>query len=235
MGGRIDILSRRELLRGIEGRIRQGRFTQILSVNPLMLEAASQDPALAEIFSQAHFCAPESAGMAIIAHLKGIPIQETIPGIELMADLCAMAEKNGWPVCFVGGKPGVGEKTVQELRKRYPGLIVAGVFHGYLSDDEERHSLGTIKKSNPKLIFAALGVPRQEKWIFQNRKILEGAAALGVGGSFDVISGNLRRSPLWLRRVGLEWLFRCLQEPWRFRRAALTARAVFLAISRPIS
>lgn len=222
-------------LRRAEKRIREGRFTHVITVNPLMLDETFSNPELAKILGEADFCVPESAGILLIARLKGIPIKERIPGTDLMLELCSLASANGWPIVLYGGKPGVAEATRQTLKARFPNLQVAGTFHGYLSREEEIKALEEIKAKSPKIIFVALGVPAQEKWILENKKYLEGTLALGVGGSLDVLSGTLKRAPLWMRQLDFEWLFRLWQEPWRILRVIRTVKAVFLAILRPIS
>ena len=231
----MDALSLPGFMRRAEKRIREGRFTHVLTVNPLMLDQTLADPELSKILREADFCVPESAGILLIARLKGMPIKERVPGTDLMLELCSLAAANGWPVVLYGGKPGVAEAAKNALTERFPALKVAGVFQGYPSKEEEARALEEIKAIRPKVIFVALGVPAQEKWITRNKNILDGALSLGVGGSLDVLSGTLKRAPLWMRQLDFEWLFRLWQEPWRFLRVLRTFKAVFLAILRPIS
>lgn len=235
LGGRVDALSLPGFLRRAENRIREGRFTHVLTVNPLMLDDARTHPDMAQIFVDADFCVPESAGILLIARLKGLPVKERIAGIDLMQELCAVAAQNRWPVALFGGRPGVAEAAAKTLAARFAGLQDTAAFHGYLSPPEEARALEEIKAKKIKIIFVALGAPGQEIWISRNKKHLDGTLALGVGGSLDVLSGALKRAPLWMRQLDLEWLFRLCQEPWRILRVIRTAKAVFLAILRPIS
>jgi N-acetylglucosaminyldiphosphoundecaprenol N-acetyl-beta-D-mannosaminyltransferase len=231
----VDALSLPGFLRQAENQIREGRFTHVLTVNPLLLALALSDADLAQIFLRADICVPESAGVLLIARLKNWPIRERIAGIDLMLELCALAAKNLWPVALLGGRPGVAETAVQYLTERFTDLKVAASYNGYLPPEEELRALEDLKIKKPKIVFVALGVPAQEKWISLNRNYLEGALTVGVGGSFDVLSGALKRAPLWMRQLDLEWLFRLCQEPWRIHRVLRTIKAVFLAIFRSIS
>ncbi|OGR87136.1 MAG: hypothetical protein A3A86_01850 [Elusimicrobia bacterium RIFCSPLOWO2_01_FULL_60_11] len=200
-----------------------------------MLDDARTDPDMARIFETADFCVPESAGILLIARLKDLPVKERIAGIDLMQELCAVAAENLWPVALYGGGPGVAEEAAKALEERFPGLRVAASFHGFLSPEEEKDALQALHTIKPKIVFVALGTPGQEFWISHNKSRLDGALALGVGGSFDVLSGSLKRAPLWMRQLDLEWLYRLAQQPWRILRVLRTAKAVFLAILRPIS
>ena len=112
---------------------------------------------------------------------------------------------------------------------------MAAAFNGYLPPQEESEAFEGLRAKQPRIVFVALGTPAQEFWISRNKARLDGALALGVGGSFDVLSGSLKRAPLWMRQLDLEWLFRLVQQPWRILRVLRTAKAVFLAILRPIS
>ncbi len=200
-----------------------------------MLDIARSDAELARIFQEADFCVPESAGICVVARLKGLPTINKIPGIDLMLELCGLAAKKNWPIALVGAKPGVAEKAGETLKSKFPGLAIAGVMQGYGSQEENDRALEKILAKNPALVFAAFGIPAQEKWISAHRACLGGAAALGVGGSLDILSGNLKRAPQWMRRAELEWLFRLSQEPWRIGRVARTFQAVFLALVKPAS
>ena len=111
----MDAIPLSQLLRGIGERISQGRFTHVLTVNPLMLAEAGSDADLAEIFEEADFCVSESVGISLVARLKGLPIKERIPGIDLTLELCALAAQKHWPVALVGGRPGIAEKAGERL------------------------------------------------------------------------------------------------------------------------
>jgi N-acetylglucosaminyldiphosphoundecaprenol N-acetyl-beta-D-mannosaminyltransferase len=118
-----------------------------------------------------------------------------------------------------GAAPGVAARAAAELERRYPGLVVAGCRDGYFREGAEEEALiSAVSSAGPDLLFVALDAPRQDAWIHARLGRLGARAAMGVGGSFDVIAGGLKRSPSWMRAAGLEWLYRLAQEPWRFKR-----------------
>jgi N-acetylglucosaminyldiphosphoundecaprenol N-acetyl-beta-D-mannosaminyltransferase len=156
------------------------------------------------------------------ARRQGRRLQK-ISGIDLMDQLCGRAAERGWRVFLLGAAPGVADAAGKELLLRHPRLSIVGTAHGYFEPDtsapsanpRESEVLARVASARPDLLFVALSTPRQDGWIHQNLHRLGAKVLLGVGGSFDVISGRLRRAPAWMRTVGLEWFFRLLQEPRR--------------------
>lgn len=214
----MDSITLQQILQYIEDQISQGSFLQIITANSLMLLDTEIDAELQTIFEKSQLVIADSVGISLVAFLKGFPLAERIPGIDLMAHICQKAEEKRWPVYLIGAKQGVTEKVKQNLLITYPNLLILGTIHGYFNESEEKEILNDIQNKKPKILFVGLNAPSQEKWIFRNSGHFEGMCVMGVGGSFDVISGHLYRAPVWLRRCGGEWLFRLLQEPWRWKR-----------------
>lgn len=233
LGARIDAISFESALHAIERAVLSKAFAQIITVNPLMLDQSTRDPELQSAFEEAAWVVPESVGIALLARLKGLKISERIPGIDLMTELCKRAGLQGWKVYLLGGSPGVAEQARVHLQSLIPNLKIAGTHHGYFNAEENESLLRNIESIRPDLLFVGLAVPEQEKWIYRNKKRLGAAVAMGVGGSFDVISGRLRRAPGWMRTLGLEWLFRTLQEPFRVQRIFRIPGIIFTAILSP--
>jgi N-acetylglucosaminyldiphosphoundecaprenol N-acetyl-beta-D-mannosaminyltransferase len=184
-----------------------------------MILAAEKDPGLAGALESADLVVADGAGVSLAARMKGRTLPR-IPGIELMEKLCARAVARDWRVFLLGAAPGVADRAAAVLRAKYPGLDVAGTRHGYFSREEEPEVLRQVSRAAPDLLFVALDVPRQDVWIHRNLARLNARVAMGVGGSFDVISGRLYRAPRWMSQTGLEWLYRLIQEPRRLRRMA---------------
>jgi N-acetylglucosaminyldiphosphoundecaprenol N-acetyl-beta-D-mannosaminyltransferase len=215
--GRVDTLTFSQAMDAVHSLRRAGGSHQVVTANTLMLLACETDPSLRRILDQASLVIPESWGVAWASrHLKR-PLAEYIPGIDFMTALCAQAERDGDSIFLLGGRPGVADAAAAALQQRHPDLRIAGTHDGYFGTQVER-VIQTIRAAKPTYLFVGLNVPEQEKWIATHREALGVPVQMGVGGSFDVISGALRRAPEWMRQMGLEWVFRTVQEPWRMKR-----------------
>ncbi|MFC2947529.1 WecB/TagA/CpsF family glycosyltransferase [Virgibacillus sediminis] len=188
----------------------------IVAVNPEKIMKANDDPSLKELINTADYQIPDGVGVLIASKLQGGRVTDRITGIDLMIELVGEATSQGKSIFLYGAKPGVAETAKQELEKQHPGLQVAGVMDGYEQDNEK--IVENINASGADLVFAALGSPKQEEWIRDNRERLNVSILQGVGGSFDVIAGNIKRAPAPFRKTGLEWLYRLIVEPWRWKR-----------------
>lgn len=217
LGLPVDALDMAGVLGRCEAFLAGGRSRQVVTANPLMLLAAGKDPGLRAALEGADLVVPDGAGLGLAAAFRGRRLPR-VPGIDLMDALCARAAEKGWPVFFLGASPGTPEAAGRALAQRHPGLRVAGSRHGYFSSDEESGVVKEVSRAAPAILFVAMDSPRQDAWIHRNLSALGAGLAMGVGGSFDVLSGRLRRAPAWMRRAGMEWAFRLLQEPRRWRR-----------------
>ena len=159
----------------------------------------------------------DGTGLVWALKLLGTPVQERVTGIDYMIGLARMAAAEGWPVYLLGSRPHIVEKTVAELRSSFPDLVVAGFRDGYF-DERDLSVAEEIRKSGAKILFVAMGIPKQEIWVSENAEALGDLLAVGVGGAFDVVSGALKRAPKILQKIGLEWFYRLLQEPWRWKK-----------------
>jgi N-acetylglucosaminyldiphosphoundecaprenol N-acetyl-beta-D-mannosaminyltransferase len=220
LGSRIDYLTCDEALKQIEVFLRSAVPHHVITGNTLMLLAAQEDPALRRILDEAALVVPESSGILWASRMMNAPLREFTPGIDLMMAICRMAAERGHPAFFLGGAPGVAEAAGHLLQNRFPFFELAGTHHGYFKPDEEPAILEKIRKAKPTLLFVGMGMPVQEKWIAAHLQSMGVPVVMGVGGSFDVLSGKLRRAPPLMRRAGIEWLYRLTQEPWRWRRIA---------------
>lgn len=192
----------------------------VLIVTPDALAALRSrwDSDYRNILSKATLSLPDGMGLIWALKFLGMPIQERLPGVEFSEQLCRQAAARGWPVFFLGGKPGIAQAAAKRLQEKYPGLCVAGCRDGYFLPEEEEALCEEIRKSGAKILLVGLGVPRQEYWLGRNLPKLGPIVGMGVGGSFDVLSGTLKRAPLSWQRCGCEWLYRAIQEPWRWKR-----------------
>lgn len=191
----------------------------VVTLNAEMAIQAEKRPDLAAAIRKADLVIPDGAGVVLYLKLRGHRVQRC-PGIELAESLLrqSVQDKQPHPVFFYGGAPEVNQAAVKRWQERVPGLTVAGTAHGYLAPDQQQQLLQELGDRQPHIILVGLGVPRQELWILEHRHRCPHAIWIGVGGSFDIWSGQKTRAPRWLRNNNLEWVYRLYQEPWRWRR-----------------
>jgi len=191
----------------------------IVTADSLALVRAGEDERFRNSMRRAALVVPDGAGVVWAADFLGTPLPGRVPGVALVSQICETAGKAGWKVFFLGGKPGIAEQAAGQLQNEH-GVKICGIEHGYFTPDsaEEESILEKITVARPDIIFVALGVPRQEFFIARLRNCLRRGVAIGVGGSFDVISQTLPRAPYWMQRFSIEWLFRLWLEPRRFMR-----------------
>jgi len=219
MGCRIDNLSMEETLVRIEEFIRSGQSHQHVVVNVDKLVKASRDPDLRRIVND---CALVNAdGMPVVwaSRLLGKPLKERVAGIDLFEALMRRAGEKGWRVFLLGAREEVVAAVADTYRRRYPELTIAGWRNGYWTDAEEAQVAEQVRASGADLLFVAISSPKKEQFLGRWQGEMKIPFAMGVGGTFDVAIGRVRRAPRWMQRAGLEWVYRFLQEPRRmFRR-----------------
>jgi N-acetylglucosaminyldiphosphoundecaprenol N-acetyl-beta-D-mannosaminyltransferase len=212
----------------IESAWRDGKGMQIVTLNAEMVVAAQQDAELDRIIRHAHLIVPDGAGIVWAMRLQGVQV-ERLPGIELASAALRRAAAAGRSVALIGGDKTVLSKLEKQLPKQYPGLEIVCTQQGYFSPSEEEHVVAEISSHKPELILVALGMPKQEYFIDRwQRPSFPKAVMIGVGGSFDVWAGVSKRAPANMQKMHLEWLYRLVTEPWRWRRigSALPAFAL---------
>ena len=191
------------------------KVSQVITINPEMFQNAEKDPAFANIVNNAEMVIADGVGVELGLRLTGKRIQR-IPGIDFAKKLLKESAKNSIPVAIIGAKEEVITKAVENLKKEISGLNIVYLHNGYFNNDEEIYC--QLKAKSPKLILVALGSPRQEEFIFNAKKVLNPALMIGIGGSLDVWSGYVKRAPRIFQILGLEWLYRTVTQPSRFKR-----------------
>ena len=200
----------------------------VVTANAEIIMMAQDDPEYKAILSQtADLILPDGAGTVWAGNYLGYVIPERVAGYDLYLRLLEQAAKKNIPVYFFGGKPGIAEEAAEEGKRRWPGLKVAGCRNGYFSADEEPGIIDSINRSGAVMLFAALGAPKQEKWLAKYREQLTPCLLMGIGGSFDVLAGKVQRAPKWMQDAKLEWLFRLVKQPSRFGRMLALPKFVF--------
>ena len=211
----LDVLDRAAVVPEIEKLINLRKPSQVITLNALMYNCASEDAALAAAINSASLVIPDSAGISWAVKFLQKRAVTRCPGIDLIRELCGAAVKQGYVLFLLGSAPGVAEEAANRLKHDFPGLKISGTRHGYFMKSEAESVIAAVKRARPDILLVGFSVPRQEKWIASNLEKLGVPVVMGVGGSFDVISGLLRRAPAWMQKCGLEWLFRTAQQPWR--------------------
>lgn len=214
----IDALSMEDTVARVAGLIRNNRPARVMTLNPEYLYQAQFDRELLDLARRADLVTADGEGIVWACRVAGCPVPERVTGIDLMLRLLEKAALSGWSVYLFGAAPGVADAAAERILRDYSGLKIAGSRHGYFQADEESRIAQEIKETRPDLLFVALGAPKQEIWIDRYLEKTGAVVAIGVGGSFDVLAGRVRRAPRWVRRLRLEWLARLLRQPARWRR-----------------
>ena len=216
---RIHAVTMEEALRFVEKSIEEGKPSFIATANAEMIMIAQKDKELGHILNEADLVVPDGAGVLWAGEQLGTPFPERVAGADLTVELLKRASIMNWPVYFLGGNPGVAAKAAKKFMEDHGKFSLVGCHDGYFDEEEERHIIADIRKSGAKILFAGLGVPKQEKWLYAHKDELS-AVSMGIGGVFDVMSGNLKRAPLWMQKHRLEWAYRLYLQPSRIGRMA---------------
>ena len=220
MGCRIDNLSMEETLARIGEFIRSGQPHQHVVVNVDKLVKASRDAGLRRIINECALVNVDGMPVVWAARLLGRPLKERVAGVDLFEALMRRASEVGWRVFLLGARKEVVSLVADTYRRRYPGLVVAGWRDGYWEGEGEEAAVAEqVRASGADLLFVAISSPKKEQFLGRYQAEMKIPFAMGVGGTFDVAIGRVKRAPLWMQCAGLEWCYRFLQEPRRmFRR-----------------
>lgn len=206
-------------------RIQSGRRTHVVTANPEVVMIAKENSGFQSILDQA-YVVPDGIGIVYAAKMLHLPVSERVTGVELLEALMKEADKHRWKVFLLGAAPDVNRRAADRLEKDYPGAKIVGRRDGFFSPDEEHKIVEEIASVSPDLLFVAMGVPRQELWIAKHWPHLNTSVAMGVGGVFDVLAGAVKRAPVIWQKMHLEWLYRMLKQPSRWKRQLSIPRFV---------
>lgn len=230
MGVSVDPFTMAETVAKTEEYICDKKFAHLIGVNADKILQIKEDPAIKEIVKHCEIVNADGASMLIAANKLNIKLPERVAGIDLMLKLCSIAAAKGYSVYLLGAKQAVVEKTAEVLKEKFAGINICGIHDGYFSEDEDKEIIKEVKSSSPQIVFVGITSPRKELLIEKFRDYGAAAVFVGVGGSFDVISGNIPRAPKWMQEIKLEWLFRLLQEPKRLLKRYFVGNIKFLLL-----
>lgn len=211
----IDLCSLDEALNKANDAIRNNINFQIITINPEMIMNAQKNEHFFNILSNSDLNIADGVGVKIALKLNKIN-QNQIRGVDFSRELVKLASENNYRIAFLGAKEEIIQKAKENFLKKYPNLNFVYTRNGYF--DDENKIIEEIKSANPQILLVGLGSPKQEEIIVKLKSVLQGCTMVGVGGSFDVFSGIVKESPMIYRKLGLEWLYRTILQPERFKR-----------------
>lgn len=197
-------------------------------VNPDCLNIAWKNADYRNLLRGADRVLPDGIGIHLGCRMLGQALKANVNGTDMFPMLCEAAAREGLPIYLLGARPGIAQAAAENMIARYPNLVVAGARDGYFQPEEEEAVIDAINASGARILLTAFGVPRQELWLGRWRDKLEPPVRMGVGGLFDFYSGRIPRAPVWMREMGLEWVFRLMQEPGRMWRRYVIGNPLFL-------
>lgn len=219
MGCDIDNLTMAETLERVQTFIDSGRPHQHVVVNVDKLVKAAKDAELRDVINNCDLINADGMPVVWASRLLGKPLKERVTGVDLFEALMQRASTTGWRIYLLGAREHVVAKVKSIYEQKYPGLVIAGHRNGYWSDDEELSVVREIAQARVDVLFVAISSPKKERFLGRYQTEMRVPFAMGVGGTFDVAAGLVKRAPRWMQRSGLEWFYRFLQEPRRmFRR-----------------
>jgi N-acetylglucosaminyldiphosphoundecaprenol N-acetyl-beta-D-mannosaminyltransferase len=232
LGVRVHAVTMAQTLAWIETAVAARAPQQICTANPEFIMGARRDPEFRQVLNQADLVLPDGVGLLWAARRLGGRLPERVPGSDLIYRLAEKAAARGWRVYFLGAAEGVALAAAERLQARYPGLVVAGAYSGSPRPAEAESIVSRVREARADILLVAYGAPAQDKWIARHRETLGVPVSMGVGGAFDFVAGVARRAPVWVQRLGLEWLHRLWRQPWRARRIWTAVGAFPLVVLR---
>jgi N-acetylglucosaminyldiphosphoundecaprenol N-acetyl-beta-D-mannosaminyltransferase len=228
LGCKLDPIDSDQATEAIVRYAREGTGAQVVTLGTEMVVYAQRDENYRAVVNASALSLCDTVGLLGVARSRGATLRERVAGVELIEHVCARAAQEGLPVYLLGGAPGIAERAAGALRSRHNGLQVAGTRDGYFGDGDSAAIASAIRASGARILFVGMGFPRQEFWLSEYLAQTGCGVGIGVGGSFDVISGNVRRAPDGWRKAHLEWLYRLVTQPQRWRRQLALPYFVFL-------
>ncbi|MCG7408007.1 WecB/TagA/CpsF family glycosyltransferase [Paenibacillus sp. ACRRX] len=211
-------LSMQDTVKWLTQAIQERRSTHVITANPIMVMAALENANFMKVMKQSDLVVPDGTGVVWAANYVGDPLPERVTGFDLLHQLMTAGQEYRWRVYMLGASPEVIQEAAARLQQQYPAIEIVGYRDGFFGAAEDDQVVEQISSLQPDILFVARGADTQEPWIAKYRDRLNCTVMMGVGGSFDVISGRSKRAPGWVQSMRIEWLYRLVKEPWRFTR-----------------
>lgn len=212
----IDKLNAGDVCRVVEQFVGRGTPHQIVTVNLDFLRLSVHDTEFREIVNASSLVVPDGMPLVWASRLQGEPLPERVAGVDLVMECARLSAERGYRIFLLGAAPGVADVAAETMRRRFPRANIVGTHSPpTLSADDNMVTVARVKEAKPDILLVAFGAPRQEIWIHEHINSLDVPVCIGVGGSFDMISGRVSRAPEWMRHSGFEWFYRFMREPKR--------------------
>lgn len=235
LGIPVDRITMDGAITQIEGYIKSGEPHLVVTADSSGLYAQLKDQSFREVLAKADLITPDSFGVVWAAKRLGKPVAGRVSGVDIVDRLCAKSAERGYRIFILGAAPGVAEMAAERFRLRYPGCNIVGTRHGYFPAEDDRIVAEEVALAKPDILFVAMGIPRQEKFILATMDVIRAKVAIGVGGSFDVFSGKTKRAPVIIQKLNLEWLWRLLMNPKKYAKAATLPKFAWQVLRTPRS
>lgn len=232
MGVGFDSLTLPEAVERAEKLISEQRAAYVVTPNPEIVMTCWENPDAMKAVQNADLVLPDGVGVVYGAKILGTPLKGKLPGIDFATELMRRMAKRGGRVYLLGAKPGIAETAGERMTAQFPGLIICGTHDGYFQEDVP--VIEEINALKPDLLLVCLGAPKQELWMYRNRSCLKVGLMAGLGGSLDVFAGTAKRAPVYFQKLGMEWFYRLIKEPWRFKRMMKLPKFLFACIGKKI-
>lgn len=227
----IHNLSMQETLQIIDSTIIEGNQLHHVVVNAGKIVAMQHDIKLRKSVNSSDIINADGQAVVWASKVLGKPLKERVAGIDLMESLVELAHQKNYKIFFFGAKEEIVKKVVDTYTKKYSPHIIAGYRNGYFKKEEEQTIAKQIAKSGANILFVAISSPTKENFLYENKTLLQKVNfVMGVGGSFDVVAGKVKRAPLWMQKIGLEWFYRFAQEPKRMWKRYLVGNSKFIGL-----
>lgn len=218
LGVGFDNLTEEDAIELCKKLIDEHRAAYMVTPNPEIVMAAWENSELMSALENADLVIPDGIGVVKAARIIGTPLKARLPGIEIGEEVLKYLAQTGKSTFLLGAKPGVAELAAERIKQMCPGINICGTNDGYFKDDAP--VVAKINEAKPDFLMVCLGAPKQEIWMSRNARMLDVGLMAGLGGSLDVFAGTVERAPKAWQKLNLEWLYRCVKEPWRFKRIA---------------
>ena len=232
MGVQFDNVTMAGALQKAEQMLESPGASCVVTPNSEIVYEAMNDTGLMRLLNSADLVLPDGAGVVLGSKILKTPLQEKVAGVDFADGLLALLARTGKSVYLLGSKPGVAELAAEKMCKRHPGLQVCGMADGYFK--EEGPVVEKINAAGADVLFVCLGAPKQERFMEAHRNELNVRLMIGLGGSLDSFAGTVKRAPKWMIACSLEWLYRLMKEPWRFKRMLRLPKFIWAVICRRI-